>query len=86
VIDATIASYCVASFAAGAAFMRWARAIAACGSTHPYSDPDDVLLGAYWGLNYNPPPTFPPPSWMLELDEELAREWREKTGRDEGEC
>jgi hypothetical protein len=27
-------------------------------------------------LGHNPPPTFPPPDWILDLNEELARKWR----------
>ncbi|MGF6492493.1 hypothetical protein ABIE56_000648 [Luteibacter sp. 621] len=36
----------------------------------------DPVPREYWRLNYNPPPTFPPPDWVLDLNEDLAREWR----------
>jgi hypothetical protein len=42
----------------------------------------DAIPRAYWRLNYNPPPTFPPPAWMLELDEDLAHTWQEKAAID----
>ena len=37
---------------------------------------DPPIPRAYRYLNYNPPPDFPPPDWMLDRSEALARKWR----------